>query len=64
MSTTIKHIRHTLSKIDLEEMENDIDLLKTLQNLKVPIGRTKGEGWAEQRGVFVVRHKTASEEKK
>lgn len=64
MSSTIKQIRHTLSKIDLEEMETDIDLLKSLQNLEVPIGRSKGEGWTDQRGVFVVRPKAASEEKK
>jgi len=63
MPSIIKQIRHTLSKINLEEMESDIDLLKTMENLKVVIGRSKHEGWLDQKGVFVVRPKTASEEK-
>lgn len=63
MPSIIKQIRHTLSKIKIEEMESDIDLLKTMEKLEVPIGRSKHEGWSDQRGVFVVRHQDQSEEK-
>lgn len=63
MPSIIKQIRHTLSKIKIEEMESDIDLLRTMENLEVPIGRSKHEGWSDQRGIFVVRHRDQSEEK-
>ena len=59
MPQTIKMIRHVLSKVDLDEMIDDIYLLKTLKHLEMPIGRTKGEGWRDQRGKFVVRPEAA-----
>ena len=55
MPSTIKHIRHVISKIDLDEMIDDVYLLKTLQRLEMTIGRTKEEGWVDQRGKFIVR---------
>ena len=55
MPGTIKHIRHVISKIDLDEMIDDIYLLKTLLRLEMTIGRTKEEGWVDQRGKFIVR---------
>lgn len=55
MPGTIRGIRHVVSKIDLRQMEDDVYLLKTLQGLKMPIGRSKGEGWVDQKGKFIVR---------
>ena len=55
MPGRIRRMRHWLFKTDLDEMESDIKLLRVLKELEVPIGRTKGEGWSDQRGKFVVR---------
>ncbi len=55
MPGRVRRMRHWLFKTDLEEMESDIKLLRVLKELEVPIGRTKGEGWTDQRGKFVVK---------
>ncbi len=55
MPGRVRRMRHWLFKTDLEEMESDIKLLRVLKELEVPIGRTKGEGWSDQRGKFVVK---------
>ena len=61
MPGRVRRIRHLLYKSDLDEMGSDIKLLKALKGLEVPIGRTKGDGWRDQRGKFAV-HRTESEE--
>ena len=55
MPGRVRRMRHWLFKTDLDEMESDIKLLRALKELEVPIGRTKGEGWSDQRGTFVVK---------
>ena len=60
MPGRVRRMRHWLFKTDLEEMESDIKLLRVLKELEVPIGRTKGEGWSDQRSIFVVK-KTEAE---
>ena len=55
MPGRVRRMRHWLFKTDLDEMELDIKLLRVLKELEVPIGRTKGKGWGDQKGKFVVR---------
>ena len=61
MPGRVRRMRHSLYRSDLEEMGSDVELLKALKALEVPIGRAKGEGWRDQRGKFAVQ--TESEEK-
>lgn len=49
MPGRVRRMRHWLSKSDLDEMESDIVLLRSLKELEVPIGRTKGRQWRHQR---------------
>lgn len=64
MPGRIKRMRSRLFRTDLEEMRSDIELLEILRSIDVPIGRIRsggrGEAWSDQRGKFVVRHKTES----
>ncbi|KKN15931.1 hypothetical protein LCGC14_0980940 [marine sediment metagenome] len=62
MPGTIRGIRHVVSKIDLQQMLDDVYLLKTLQGLEMPIGRSKGEGWVDQRGKFIVRPSASADQ--
>jgi len=55
MPGRVRRMRHWLFKTDLDEMESDIELLRSLKEFEVPIGRTKGEGWTDQRGTFFVK---------
>lgn len=65
MPGTIKVIRHKLAKTDLVQMGLDLELLKMLKGMEIPIGRSKGTSWSDQRGKFVVRRpKAESEETK
>ena len=59
MPGRVRRMRHWLFKTDLDEMESDIKLLRVLKEFEVPIGRTKGEGWTDQRGKFVVKRTDA-----
>lgn len=59
MPGRVRRMRHWLFKTDLDEMESDIKLLRVLKEFEVPIGRSKGEGWTEQRGKFVVKRTEA-----
>lgn len=59
MPGRVRRMRHWLFKTDLDEMESDIKLLRVLKEFEVPIGRTKGEGWTDQRGKFVVKRTEA-----
>jgi len=64
MPGRVRRIRHLLYRSDLEEMESDVELLKILKELEVPIGRAKGEGWRDQRGKFAVYGAKAESEEK
>lgn len=55
MPGTIKVIRHKLAKTDLVQMGLDLELLKMLKGMEIPIGRSKGDSWSDQRGKFIVR---------
>jgi len=57
-------MRHLLFRADLDEVESDLKLLRTLKELEVPIGRAKGEGWSDQRGKFAVYGAKAESEEK
>lgn len=59
MPGRVRRMRHWLFKTDLDEMELDIKLLRVLKEFEVPIGRSKGEGWTDQRGLFVVKRTEA-----
>jgi len=62
MPGRVRRMRHLLFRANLDEVESDLELLRTLKGLEVPIGRTKGESWSNQRGKFAVRAETESEE--
>jgi len=63
MPGRVRRMRHLLYRSDLDSMESDVKLLRALKGLEVPIGRTKGEAWSDQRGKFAVhRAETESEE--
>ena len=47
--------------VDLDQMQQDIDLLKALKKFEVPIGRGKPEGWVDQKALFFVRQKGSGE---
>ncbi len=49
MPGRVRRMRHWLGKSDLAEMESDIRLLRSLKELEVPIGRTKGREWGNRR---------------
>jgi len=59
MPGRVRRMRHWLFKTDLDEMELDIKLLRVLKEFEVPIGRSKGEGWTDQRGLFIVKRTDA-----
>ena len=55
----VRQVRHRLKGMDLDEITSDVDLLRRLDAMVIPIGRKSGEVAAK----FKVRQKTENDVK-
>lgn len=57
MPDLVRQMRSQANRMDFEQFEADIRLLKDLRDLEVRMGRPPNSDYVDQKAKFIVRHK-------